>query len=488
MAMVTTGSDDVALPLAIPVLAGRQWGPGADLTSHDPDALAEYLDQADFQGELGQVVALPGARTVYLVGVGEEVDLEALRKAAGSLAAASKRAGRVSTTLHHLAVDGAEGAVAEGFVLGSYSFDRYRSDPGEAPPEPGLHLIADQGSAEAADLSVASAVANAVNRARDLVNTPASDKGPEAIAKSIQAFADRPDVRFEMWTGEEVIEAGFGGLAGVNAGSARPATMLRVTYRPDRATRKLAMVGKGIVFDSGGLTLKPYESMKSMKTDMAGAAAVLAAFEAIVELAIPIEVIAITPLTENLPSGTAVKPGDVLTARNGKTMEVLNTDAEGRLVLADGLSLAAESDPDLIVDLATLTGACVVALGRKIAGLFAPDDEAAQLVEAAAARAGERVWRLPLPEDYRPDLDSEVADMKNVAGHRYGGAIHAALFLKEFVGDRAWAHLDIAGPSWPEDTGFYQGKGASGFGVRTLVQIARDLAHAESSILSAHSE
>jgi leucyl aminopeptidase len=187
-------------------------------------------------------------------------------------------------------------------------------------------------------------------------------------------------------------------------------------------------------------------------------------------------VIAITPLTENMPSGSATRPGDVLSARNGKTMEVLNTDAEGRLVLADGLSLGAESEPDLMVDLATLTGACKVALGPKIAGLFAADDAAADQVAAAARRAGERVWRMPLPDDYRADIDSEVADMKNVASHRYGGAIHAALFLREFVGETPWAHLDIAGPAWPGKAEHYQTEGASGFGVRTLIALAEDLA------------
>jgi leucyl aminopeptidase len=228
------------------------------------------------------------------------------------------------------------------------------------------------------------------------------------------------------------------------------------------------------VFDSGGLSLKTAEGMETMKTDMSGAAATLAAVEAIARLGIPVRVLGITPLTENMPGGAALRPGDVLKARNGKTIEVLNTDAEGRLVLADGLSLAVEAGPDLIVDLATLTGACMVALGEEIAGLFGTGG-APEKVQQAAATAGERVWPLPLPVDYRKKIDSEVADMKNT-GPRYGGAINAALLLKEFVGEVPWAHLDIAGPARASETAHYVAKGGTGFGVRTLVSLAESLA------------
>jgi leucyl aminopeptidase len=238
---------------------------------------------------------------------------------------------------------------------------------------------------------------------------------------------------------------------------------------------RLAFVGKGIVFDSGGLSIKPAKGMETMKTDMSGAAAVLNAVWAIARLGLPVEVLAITPITENMPGGGAIRPGDVFTARNGKTVEVLNTDAEGRLVLADGLSLAVEADPALIVDVATLTGACMVALGKGVAGLFASDDEVAEQVANAAAAAGESVWRLPMEASYRQKLESEVADLKNI-GDAFGGAITAALFLKEFTGDVPWAHLDIAGPARAESAEHYLTKGGTGFAVRTLVALAEAVA------------
>jgi leucyl aminopeptidase len=250
--------------------------------------------------------------------------------------------------------------------------------------------------------------------------------------------------------------------------------MLR--HKPRRPKAKIAFVGKGIVFDSGGLSIKPSDGMMTMKDDMAGAAAVCAAVIAIARLGIKVEVVGYAALAENMPGGGAQRPGDVLEMRNGKTIEVLNTDAEGRLVLADALALAAESKPDLIVDLATLTGACKVALGPKIAGVFAHDDVAAERVLAAARASGERAWHLPLPTDYRPMIDSDIADMKNTGTGRYGGAMAAALLLAEFVGDIPWAHVDIAGPAWVDAAEHYIPKGGTGFGVRTLVELAESMA------------
>jgi len=240
----------------------------------------------------------------------------------------------------------------------------------------------------------------------------------------------------------------------------------------------VVLVGKGIVFDSGGLSLKPPAAMETMKTDMSGAAAVFGAMEAIARLALPVKVVAITPLTENMPGGAALRPGDVLRARNGKTIEVLNTDAEGRLVLADGLSLAVEEEPDLIVDIATLTGACKVALGPNIGGLLGNDDDAIAAVTAAAARSGENVWTLPLEREYAPLIESPIADVKNTGG-RFGGAITASLFLSNFVGDVPWVHLDIAGPARADKAEHYVPKGATGFGVRTMVALAEDMAGAQ---------
>ena len=278
-----------------------------------------------------------------------------------------------------------------------------------------------------------------------------------------------------FWGARRLVAERGGGILGVGAGSDMPPCLLVLSHRPRRAKRRLALVGKGITFDSGGLSLKTAQFMETMKTDMSGAAAVCAAAIATARLGLAVELVAYAPLAENMPGGGAQRPGDVLTIRNGKTIEVLNTDAEGRLVLADALSLAAESSPDLLVDIATLTGACRVALGDKIGGLFGKGDGIAR-VAAAAEGAGERLWPMPLPADYRPNIDSEIADMKNTGGSRYGGAIAAALLLEEFVGDTPWAHLDIAGPARSEKSEHYIPKGGTGFGVRTLLELAEGFA------------
>ncbi len=276
----------------------------------------------------------------------------------------------------------------------------------------------------------------------------------------------------EIWDERRIGEEHLGGLLGVARGSNAAPRLLRLEYRPadplviDRRTPRLALVGKGITFDSGGLSLKTATGMETMKTDMSGAAAVLAAVDAAAALGARIAITAIAPLTENMPGGSATKPGDVLTARNGKTIEVLNTDAEGRLVLADALSLAAETEPDAIVDLATLTGAAVVALGKDVAGLLGNDQVLIEDVRAAGARAGESLWQLPMPDDYRAHIDSEVADMKNVGRPGQAGTIAAAMLLREFVADVPWAHLDIAGTARSEDVRYYLTKGGTGFGVR----------------------
>jgi leucyl aminopeptidase len=267
-----------------------------------------------------------------------------------------------------------------------------------------------------------------------------------------------------------IANEGLGGLMGVARGSAEPPRLIELVYEPPGARGTVALVGKGITFDSGGLSIKTADGMETMKTDMSGAAAVLATMSLLPALAPKVKVVAIVPTTENMPGGRAIKPGDVLKIRNGKTVEVLNTDAEGRLVLADGLSLAVEAGVDAVIDLATLTGACMVALGPTIAGLMGNNEAWADQVRAAADRAGEPVWPLPLPKDYRKKIDSEVADIKNTGG-RYGGALTAGLFLEEFVDGVPWAHLDIAGPARSEEDDGYTPKGGSGFGVRTLVEM-----------------
>ncbi len=307
------------------------------------------------------------------------------------------------------------------------------------------------------------------------MNRPAADTPPSALADIAVGLS--ADVDVKVYDEDEIVEAGFGGLIAVNLGADRPARMVVMRYSPEGAERTVAFVGKGIIFDSGGLSIKPAAGMETMKTDMAGAAAVMGAVQTIAELGLNVNVIGITPLTENMTGGSAQKPGDVMRSYNGKTIEVLNTDAEGRLVLADGLALAAESEPDLIVDIATLTGAAKVALGPLIGGLFASDDEAADLVLAAAEAAGEKMWRMPLEVEYKPLIESDIADMKNIAG-RWGGAITAGLLLSEFVSDVPWVHLDIAGPARADKNDHYISKGGTGFGVGTLVEVARSLAEA----------
>jgi leucyl aminopeptidase len=266
----------------------------------------------------------------------------------------------------------------------------------------------------------------------------------------------------------ELAAESFGGIVGVGQGAANPPRLVELRYEPEGARGRVVLVGKGITFDSGGLSLKSPDGMITMKTDMSGAAAVIAVMSALRELGVQVAVTGYLATAENMPSGMALRPGDVLKMKNGKTVEVLNTDAEGRLVMADALALGATAQPDAIVDVATLTGACVIALGKRYAGLMSNDDDlAAELLEAAGT-AGERAWRLPLPEEYRKDLDSDVADLKNVGG-RDGGALVAGLFLQEFVDGRPWAHLDIAGPARRDSEDGYLGKGASGAAVRTLL-------------------
>ena len=459
--------------LVVPVLADRTPGTGSDLAP-DLDALAPLLDAKDFQGKPGESVFVqtPGGPTpeALLVGLGDEVDTERLRRSAGSVARMVGSYATVATLLHDVDIDGADEAVALGSQLGAYRFDEYRSEP-KRPAFRELIMLGDR--VDQVGLNRAAAVAGGVILARDLVNRPAIDKPPAAIA-DIATSLPRT-VAVTVYGEDEIVERGFGGLIAVNLGADRPPRMVVTEYRPDGAESTIVFVGKGIVFDSGGLSIKPAAAMETMKTDMAGAAAVLGAVQAIAELELGVNVIGITPLTENLTGGSATRPGDVMRAYNGKTIEVLNTDAEGRLVLADGLSLGVEYEPDLIVDIATLTGAAKVALGPGIGVLFASTDEAAATVEGAAKTAGEKLWRLPLDPDYRKLIDSDIADMKNTGG-RWGGAITAALLLQEFVDDTPWVHLDVAGPARADSTEHYITKGGSGFGVRTLVEVAESLA------------
>ncbi len=473
--------------LVLPVFQGPEAGPGVR-EIRAGDLLGAYAD-AGLKGKRGEHLLVPNlgllgvaARSVMLLGVGPraEVGPDALRRAIGRVATQLAKRQSVATTLPQAAGRAAEDAVqatAEGLLLGSYRFTQYKSGKGGEPPErPALKRVTAIGGSRwdqrvmRSALERARIVSEAVAWARDLVNTPAIDCTPAFLAKQARAMAEETGLECRIWTEAELKKGGFGGILGVGAGSANPPRMIELRYRGAGAREApIGLSGKGISFDSGGLSLKSADSMEWMKADMGGAASILATMRAIAELKPRVNVIAAIPSAENMPGGSAIRPGDVLRHRNGKTSEVLNTDAEGRLVLADALSYLVEQKPRAILDTATLTGACMIALGEEIFGVMGNDRGVIRDVIAAGEQVGEQGWELPLWKGYRRLIDSEIADIKNV-GKRYGGAITAAWFLAEFVGDVPWAHLDIAGPAFAEKAGDYWPKGGTGVPVRTLVR------------------
>jgi leucyl aminopeptidase len=416
------------------------------------------------------------APLIAAVGVGQAPpDAETLRNAAGVAVRAltSVKTSRIALALPAADAASAE-AVALGGLLGSYYFGRYR---GDGQPAPELTLVtAAEGAAQAA--ARADVIAAAVNLVRDLVNASPSDLYPETLAAEAERIAHEAGLGIDVLDEKALRAGGYGGISGVGQGSVRPPRLVRLSYSHPGAAKTVVFVGKGITFDSGGLSLKPPNAMETMKSDMAGAAAVLAALQAIAALRPVVNVIGYLPLAENMPGGHAQRPSDVITMYGGTTVEVLNTDAEGRLVLADAMARSGEDSPDLLVDVATLTGAQVVALGRRVAAVMANDDAVRDRVVQAASRAGEAMWPMPLPEELRRGLDSKVADLTNVAPDRDGGMLIAGLFLREFVPDGVkWAHLDIAGPSFNHGEPYgYVPKGGTGHATRTLVQIAQDVA------------
>jgi leucyl aminopeptidase len=325
-------------------------------------------------------------------------------------------------------------------------------------------------------------VAEAVNLARDMVNEPANYMTPSQMAEMAKEIAVKHGLELKVFDREDMEAMGMGALLGVAKGSNQPPKLITLSYKGDRLSqRALGFLGKGITFDSGGISLKASEGMDEMKADMAGAAAAMTALGAIAQLKPKINITAVIPAAENLPSGTALKPGDVLKAMNGKTIEVISTDAEGRLILADALSYAVKQGLSPLIDLATLTGACRIALGTLYSGLFGNDQDWIAEVSRAAARAGEKMWPMPMPEEYKEQIKSEIANIKNT-GNRYGGAITAALFLAEFVDNTPWAHLDIAGPRLSNKESGYTVKGATGYGVRTLIELALSKARNQEAI------
>ncbi len=473
-----------------------------------PTALdAGWCGRHGFGGKVGQTVTVHttggaggSGPDVVLVGVGSaaslagDAGLESLRRVGAAFVRMVGKGDAAALLLPvgadgpSLPADAAAAALAEGAVLASYRYVDFRT--GDQPDTLGsLGLAAADVDSVATGAARGARLAESVGLARDLVNEPPSSLTPTSFAEFfLRRFADVPELTVEVWEEDRIVEERLGGLLGVARGSTQPPRLVRVEYRPadpleiDGRVPHLALVGKGITFDSGGLSLKTASGMETMKTDMGGAAAVLGAVDAAAALGSGIRITALTPLTENMPGGSAIKPGDVLTTRKGKTIEVLNTDAEGRLVLSDGLTLAAEAGPDAIIDLATLTGAAVVALGKEIAVLFGNSEELMDEVHDAGERAGEPNWPLPMPDDYRSHIDSEVADMRNVGRPGQAGSISAAMLLREFVGTVPWAHLDIAGPSRSDENSRYLSKGGTGFGVRTLVALVTSEAFARTLV------
>jgi len=417
-----------------------------------------------------------GFPPTLVVGLGDrdELDAEKLRVAAALAAKEAKRLGGASLAwaLPETGDDAAAAAaLVTGTVLAAYRFDRFKSETDEEAPR--LESLTVLGPAELGDaVETARVVAEAQNRARDLQNTPANVATPSFLAaRAEEIAAGSGSLSVEVLGRPELEEKGMGGILAVSQGGPEEPKMIVLRYSGG-GNSTLGLVGKGVTFDTGGISLKPGAGMQEMKMDMSGAAAVLETVAAIAALALPLDLIAVVPSTENMPSGTAIKPGDVITQYNGKTVEVNNTDAEGRLILADALAYAAELGAERLVDIATLTGAVEVALGSTYAGLVANDDELAAAVTRAGEETGELAWRLPLHPEYKELMKGTVADLSNLGKKRKAGTITAASFLEEFVGEVPWAHLDIAGSAW--DIGReYVGNGANGFGVRLLVELAR---------------
>ncbi|MFG1622921.1 leucyl aminopeptidase [Kribbella sp. NPDC049227] len=447
--------------------------------------LVEVLSDLGATGKAGEVTKVPGPKPgkspgLIAVGLGAapdgELKTEDLRAAAGAGVRAAKTAQSVALALPTPDAECIR-AVAEGALLGRYSFTAYKSEsPSDVPGN--IVVLTDLARTKEAKAALerAEVTADAVHQVRDWVNTPPSDLHPVEFAAQALKLGKEYGVKVEVLDEKALAKGGYGGILGVGQGSTNPPRLVRLSYTPKKPVTHLAFVGKGITFDSGGLSLKTSTGMVSMKSDMAGAAAVIGATVAIARLGLPVQVTAYAAMAENMPSGSAARPSDVLTMYGGKTVEVLNTDAEGRLVLGDALVRASEDEPDLIIDVATLTGACVVALGTKVAGAFANTDTARDRVVDAAITAGEAMWPLPIPAEMLDKLKShsKVADLANITGEPWGGALAAAAFLGDFVAEGIdWVHLDVAGPAFNDGgASGYTPTGGTGYAVRTLVELA----------------
>lgn len=471
-------SDLTADVLLLPLLTADDGG-APQVPGHD--SLSETAQALGAAAKAESLTRIPSADvtsagSIGLVGLGasslEEVDAEHLRMAFGAAARALHGTGSVAVALPGA---GAEQllAAAQGVGLGAYQYTAFKTDAEETDSAPISEVIVVAGDADAEQLSAGLErirhEVGAVHIARDLVNTPPNLLFPQSFAERVQELATDLPLEVTVLDETELKDGGYGGIIGVGQGSARPPRLVRIAYTPQRAEQHVAFVGKGITFDTGGISLKPGANMDEMTSDMGGAATVLAVTLAAARLELPVQVTTFLALAENMPSGGAQRPGDVVTMRNGKTVEVLNTDAEGRMVMADALVDAAAEHPDLIIDVATLTGAAVVALGDRTAGVLGNDGPRGEVV-AAADVSGEPIWPMPMPEELRAKLTGRVADLRNI-GERPGGMLSAAVFLAEFVDGVPWAHIDIAGPAYTTSPYGYIGKGGTGFSVRTLVEM-----------------
>ncbi len=475
----------LALPSAPGGQPGQLAGPGSlrrFLQHRYGIDLAEELARADFTGEVGSLAQIrvshpaDALEALLVLGVGAGDPVQARRAGA---ALARRVRGQFGVGVHAAGLDPASlRAMLEGLLLAGYTFSRRSTaaPAGSAPPRR-LVVVGAPGRAGAEAVRRAEVTARAVHRARDLANTPSSEKHPQWLAEQARRLAEQTGLRVRVWDEAQLRSGGFGAILGVGAGSARPPRLVELGYLPTGASARtphVVLVGKGITFDSGGLSLKrPYDTMVAMKTDMAGAGAVIAVLAALADLGVRVRVTGLVAAAENMPGGSAQRPGDVVVHHGGRTTEVRDTDAEGRLVLADALAYADTTlDPDVLLDVATLTGAATLGLGRRHAPLFGTDARLVASLVRAGQASGELVWPMPLVEEYRPALDSEVADLANVTRdpHVRAGSIVAALFLREFVGARRWAHLDIAGTGRADADEHETVKGPTGFGTRLLLR------------------
>ncbi len=471
---------------------------GDALDKKDLAAIENSLTSLGVTGAADQVIQLPGMDSkkfpvLILTGLGKTVAEgyapETLRRAAGAVTRIAKGLGSLTYALPAEEPEQVQ-AIAEGALLGTYRFTAYKSEqPAQAKKDKPETTLATVEVATAVNVKTAeqilkdaTAAAKAVALAKNLINTPPSHLFPQTFAEAASEVGKNQKLKVTVWDEKALHKDGFGGHIGVGKGSVNGPRLVKIEYRPAKATGHVALVGKGITFDTGGISLKPAASMMTMKSDMSGAAAVLAAISGIADRGAKVNVTAWLAMAENMPSATAIKPSDVITMYGGKTVEVMNTDAEGRLVLADALVAACEEDPDVVIDIATLTGAQMIALGTRTSGVMG-DEAIRQRVVDAAESTGELVWPMPIPEELTPSLKSEVADLSNI-GERFGGMMTAAAFLQEFIGKNKagdtipWAHIDIAGPSFNEGAAYgYTGKQATGVMVRTLIAVAESYAN-----------